>query len=137
VEQVVKLDAAGEDSTVSVPDIRLQRSGRISGRVERPADMENNAYALVSLQIQGSFPTNSVICGAYGGKDGIFRTGPLPPGTGILHAEWKPAFVPGNPVETWQAKGSVSGIKVIAGQNTSNVFIPTKMIIPANDRNGR
>jgi hypothetical protein len=88
------------------------------------------------LEIHGSFPTNSEICGAYGGADGIFRTGPLPPGTCTLHAEWKPAFVPGNPVETWQAKGSVSGIKVIAGQNTTNVFIPTKLTIQTNSTGG-
>ena len=136
VAQDFKLNAAGEDSTVSVPDIRLQRGGWISGRVERPANMEDNAHAFVSVEIQGSFPTNSVISGAYGGEDGIFRTGPLPPGTCTLHAEWKPAFVPGNPVETWQAKGSVSGIKVIAGQNTTKVVIPTKLTIQTNRAGG-
>jgi len=85
--------------------------------------MKDNAYAFVSLEIHGSFPTKlGKICGAYGGADGIFRTGPLPPGTCTLHAEWKPAFVPGNPVETWQAKGSVSGIKSNRGPEHHQCF---------------
>ena len=137
VKQVVKLDAAGEDSTVSVPDIRLQRGGWISGRVERPAGMESNTRAYVSLEIQGDFSTNSVILGAYGGEDGIFRTGPLPPGICNLHAEWKPGYVPGNPVQTEKAMGSVSNITVIVGQDTTNVIIPTKLTIQKNSPGGR
>ena len=124
VTQIFKLDAAGEDSTVSVPDIRLQRGGRISGRVERPADMEDNARAFVSVEIQGRFPTNSDICGAYGEADGTFRTGPLPPGIATLHASWEPAFVSGNAVATWQSIGTVSNINVTAGKNTTKVVIP-------------
>jgi hypothetical protein len=129
VAQIVKLDAAAEDSTVSIPDIRLQHGGWISGRVERPAEVESNAFAKVSLEIQGSLPNNSVIYEAYAGADGTFRTGPLPSGTYTLHAEWRERVSKGGPSQNWQAKGSVSGVTVIVGQDTTNAFIPTKMII--------
>ena len=130
VKQVVKLDAAGEDSTVSVPDIRLQRGGWISGRVERPAGMESNTRAYVSLEIKGNFSTNSVIVGAYGGEDGIFRTGPLPPGICNLHAELQERG------SILQATGYVSNIVVIAGQDTTNIFIPTQLTIQTNSPGG-
>ncbi len=137
VAQSVKLDAAPEDSTVPIPDIRLQHGGWISGRVERPAEVGSNTFARVSLEIQGSLPTNSLIHDAYARADGTFRTDPLPSGTFTLHAEWRNGGMKGGPPQNWQAKGSVSGIEVIVGQDTSNVLIPTKMTIPANDRSGR
>jgi hypothetical protein len=127
---------AAEDSTVSIPDIRLQHGGWISGRVERPADVESNASARVTLEIQGRLPTNSLIEDAFTRKGDTFRTYPLPPGTYTLHADWQ-LHGKGGPRQTWQAKGSVSGIKVTVGQDTSNVLIPTKMIVPASDRSGR
>jgi hypothetical protein len=137
VAQFLKLDAAAEDSTVSIPDIRLQHGGWISGRVERPAEVESNAYATVSLEIQGGLPANSVIYEAYAGADDTFRAGPLPSGAYTLQAEWQGRTGKGGPPQTWQANGRVSGIKVIAGQDTTNVLISTKIIIQANDRNGR
>jgi hypothetical protein len=137
VAQTVKLDAAAEGSTVTVPDIRLAHGGWISGRVERPAEVESNAFATVSLEIQGSSPTNSVIGDAYAHADGTFRTDPLPSGTYTLLAEWRERISKGGPSQAWQANGSVTDIKVIAGQDTSSVLIPTKITIPANDRSGR
>jgi len=141
VAQVVKLDAAVEDSTVSVPDIRLQLGGWISGRVESPAGVASTflvSYMTgIKSELQGSLPTNSAIIDTFIRADGTFRTDPLPPGTYTLHADWKPVFVAGSPMETWQATGSVSGIKVIAGQNTTNVFIPTKLTIQTNSTGGR
>jgi hypothetical protein len=139
VAQIVKLDAAGEDSMVTVSDIRLQHGGWILGRVERPAEVESNASATISLEIQGSLPTNSVIYDAYTGKDDTFRAGPLPSGTYTLRAEWRrtPFIIKGGPPQNWQAMGSVSDIKVVVGQDTTNVLIPTKLTNPANDRSGR
>jgi hypothetical protein len=137
VAQTIKLDAAAEDSTVTVPDIRLQHGGWISGRVKRPAEVESNAFATVSLEIQGNLPANSVIYEAYAGADDTFRAGPLPSGTYTLDAEWRERISKGGPSQNWQAKGNVAGIKVIAGQDTSSVLIPTKITIPANDRNSR
>ena len=48
VGQRIRMDAAAEDSTVSVPDIRLRHGGWITGRVERPADLVSNATAEVT-----------------------------------------------------------------------------------------
>jgi hypothetical protein len=148
VAQVVKLDPAAEDSTVSVSDIRLQHGGWISGRVERSAELESNAIAWVTLAFQGTLPTNSVILD-FGGTDGTFRTDPLPPGTYTLHAEWdktQAVFLfaksvkrraKSGPPQDPLASGSISGIQVTAGIETTNVVIPTKMIVPASDRSGR
>ena len=137
VAQIVKFDAAAEDSTVSIPDIRLQHGGWISGRVERPAEVESNASATVSLEIQGGLTANSVVYDAYTRADDTFQAGPLPSGTYKLYAEWQGPHGKGGSPQTWQAKGSVSGIKMIVGQDTTNVLIPTKWTIPANDQSGR
>ena len=135
VMQRIYVDGAAEDRTVSVPDIRLQHGGWIAGRVERLAELESNASAMVTLEIQGSLPTNVLIREAYVRADGTFRTDPLPPGTYTLHAECENG---GKGVkQTWQAKGSVSDIGVIVGQDTSNVLIRTKLTIPANNQSGR
>lgn len=141
VMQTIDVGATNEDSTVSVPDIRLQLGGWISGRVESPAGVASTflvSYMTgIKSELQGSLPTNSAIIDTFIRADGTFRTDPLPPGTYTLHADWKPVFVAGSPMETWQATGSVSGIKVIAGQNTTNVLIPTKGIILTNSTVGR
>jgi hypothetical protein len=137
VMQRIYVDGAAEDSTVSVPDIRLQHGGWISGRVEPPAEVESNAFVTVSLEIQGSLPTNALIHDTYPRTDGTFRTGSLPPGIYTLRAEWRKGDMKGGSRQTLQAKGSVSGIKVIVGQDTSNVLIPTKWTIPANDQSDR
>jgi len=137
VAQIIKLDAAVEDSTVSIPDIRLQHGGWISGRVERPVEVESNASGMVTLEIQGGLPANSVIYDAYTRADGTFRTVPLPSGIYTLQAEWRERIAKGGQPQTWQSKGSVSGIKVIVGEDTTNVFIPTMITFPANDRNSR
>src|SRR5208283_618838 len=44
VAQLVRLDAGDAESTVSVPDIRLKHGGWISGRVERPSEVESNSF---------------------------------------------------------------------------------------------
>lgn len=130
------MGGAAEDSTVSVPDIRLQRGGWISGRVERPAEVQSNASAWIKLEIQGNLPTNSLIEDVFARNGDTFRTYALPPGTYTLHADWQ-LFGKGAQPHTWQANGNVGDIKVIAGQDTTNIFIPTKLTIPVNDRNGR
>ena len=132
----ISLRAQDEDSTISVPDIRLRHGGWISGRVKRPAEVESNASAMVALAIQGSLPKNSLIEEAFTRKDDTFRTHPLPPGTYTLDAEWH-YLGKGDPRQTWQAKGSVSNIVVIAGRETTNVFIPTKLTIQTNSTGGR
>ncbi len=137
VGQRIKMDAAAEDRTVSVPDIRLKHGGWISGRVERPADMVSNATAEVRLEIQGGLPTNSMVDDVSARNEGTFHTSALPPGTYTLHAEWHLPFTKGGPPQTWRANGSVSNINVIVGCETTNVVIPTKMAIPATDRSGR
>jgi hypothetical protein len=109
VMQRIYVDGAAEDSTVSVPDIRLQHGGWISGRVECPADVESNASARVTLEIQGGMPTNSLIEDAFTRISDTFRTYPLPPGIYTLHAEWQRGGK--GALQTWQAKGSVSDIK--------------------------
>jgi hypothetical protein len=106
VAQIVQFDAAAEGSTVSIPDIRLQHGGWISGRVKRPAEVESNASATVSLEIQGSLPTNSVIYDAYAGADGTFRAGPLPSGTYTLQAEWRERVSKGGPLQTWKRRAA-------------------------------
>lgn len=136
VRQRISVGETAEDSTASVPDIRLQRGGWISGRVERPAEVQSNASAWIKLEIQGNLPTNSLIEDVFARNGDAFRTDPLPPGTYTLHADWRLIWK-GSPPQTWQANGNVSGIKVIEGQETTNIFIPTKLVVPANDRNGR
>jgi len=137
VAQTAKLELAAEGGTVSIPDIRLQHGGWISGRVECPAEVGSNAFATVSIEIQGRRPNSSLIHDAFARADGAFRTDPLPSGTYTLRALWQEHVSKGGPSHTWQANGSVSGIKVITGQDTSNVLIPTKLNIPANDQSGR
>ncbi len=138
VAQVVNFDAADEDSIVSVPDIRLQRGGWISGRVERPAEVESNLFPImrrIKLELQGPLPTNSVVLGAFIRADNTFHTDQLPPGTYTLYVSWRGPWI--GPPQTWQTNGSVSNINVIVGQDTTNVFIPTKLTIQTNSTGGR
>ena len=137
VPQMIALGAAAEDSSVSVPDIRLQHGGWISGRVERPAGVESTALARLKPVFQGRLPANSWILDAVAGGAGTFRTEPLPSGTYTLNVEWHNRTSEGGALQTWQAKGSVSGIKVIAGRDTTNVFIPITMTIQTNGTGGR
>jgi hypothetical protein len=132
LEQEIKLDAADEDSTVLVPDIRLQPGGRISGRVERPAGLTSNTYAWVQPVMLGALVTNPQIKRAFGYTNGTFRTDPLPAGTYSLTAEWESL-----PSETIFVSGYVSGITVVVGQETTNVVIPTKMVVQTNGASGR
>ncbi len=132
VAQIISVDSAAEDSTITVPDIRLKHGGRIVGRVEHPAEVERNAIARVSLEIQGGLPANTAIEIAYARADGAFRTQPLPPGTYTLHAEWRNRGGKGGRRQTWKAKGSTTDIQVIVGQDTTNVLISTKLTNPAN-----
>ena len=132
VAQVVKFDVPDEGSTVSVPDIRLKRGGWISGRVERSVKEETNFMFMptIKCELQGPLPTNSAIREVIMRKDGTFRTDPLPPGTYTLHADWpgtigKALF----PVVNNNVTGSISNIIVIAGQDTTNVVIPTKLAL--------
>ena len=122
--QGIQLAAAAGDSTVSVPDIRLQRGGWISGWVERSAGV-SNASASVKLELQGSLPTHRMLGDLFfTDTNGAFRTYTLMPGIYTLHAVWSANF----PYKGFsQVNGSISGIKVIAGQDTTNVLIPTKM----------
>ena len=88
VEQDVKLGAAAEDSTVTVPDIRLKHGGWISGRIERPAGVESNlflALTMIQLEFQGALPTNSAIQYVLVHEGGTFHTDELPPGAYTLH----------------------------------------------------
>jgi hypothetical protein len=134
----IKMDAADEGSTVSVPDIRLKHGGWISGRVERPAEVGGNANAWITLEFQGSWPINSMSNYAQPHDDGTFRTDPLPPGTYTLHARWlQNPFVKDDSPQNLLALGSVSNINVIAGQDTTNVLIPTKLNVQANSTGGR
>ncbi len=138
VPQEIKLDEAEEGSTVTVPDIRLKQGGWISGRVERPAGMKSNLsfITMIKFELQGPLPTNSVIDVAFMKRDGTFRSAefdPLPPGTYTLHAALPEGLGP--PYS--EVNGSVSNITVIAGQDTTNVFIPTKLTIRTNSAGGR
>ena len=141
VQQSIIFDAAAEDSTVTVPDFRLKHGGRIFGFVERPAgfsDRINNAG--VKAEINGTLPTNVNIREAFvsGSEenrgDFHFRTDPLPPGTYTLNFNERNNF---GPVTRPLLVGSISNITVIAGQDTTNVFIPTKMIVRTNAASGR
>lgn len=134
----IEMDAADEGSTVSVPDIRLKHGGWISGRVERPAEVGGNACAWIMLEFQGSWPINTMSNYAQPHDDGTFLTDPLPPGTYTLHARWwQNPFVKDDSPQNLLALGSVSNINVIAGQDTTNVLIPTKLNIQANSTGGR
>lgn len=135
VAQVVRLDEAAEDSTVTVPDIRLQHGGWISGRVESPAGVKNHISGTVSLEIQGNMPASSMRNTAFWTDS--FRTRPLPAGTYTLNAKWGDLHGKGGPPPKWRAQGSVSDIKVIVGQDTTNVFIPNQMAAPADNPSGR
>ena len=139
VAQRIKLDAAAEGSTVLVPDFHLQRGGWISGQVERPAELDTNAVAWINLEFQGNRPSNSLIGSYVASADGAFRTYPLPPGYYSLNADWqrRSDTIEGPRRQTWQASGSVSNINVIAGQDTTIVFIPTKLTIRTNGTGGR
>ena len=84
----------------------------------------------IKCELQGPLPTNSAIREVIMRKDGTFRTDPLPPGTYTLHADWpgtigKALF----PVVNNNVTGSISNIIVIAGQDTTNVVIPTKLAL--------
>ena len=134
VEHVVKLDAGAEDSTVTVPDIRLKRGGWISGRVERPAEVKSNLFIpMIKCELQGPLPTNSEINYVLIHTDGTFHTDQLPPGTYTLHA----ALPEGVGPPYSEVNGIVSNINVIAGQDTTNVFIPIKLTIQTNSTDGR
>jgi hypothetical protein len=138
VSQIVSVEAAAEDSTVSVPDIRLQHGGRISGWIEHPTDLESNAYATVLLEFQGDLPPNAAIETVYARADGTFRTYPVPPGTYTLHAEWQRRFGKGGgPRQTWEAKGTLKNVPVMAGQETTNVHIQTKLTVQESNQGGR
>jgi hypothetical protein len=139
VGQRIRIDEADEDSTVTVPDIRLKRGGRISGRVELPAGVESNFIFLteIKFELQGPLPTNSVIDDVLTDHDSTFRTDPLPPGTYTLHAGWREFAAKDVPLQSWLSTDSVSNIDVIAGQDTTNVLIPTKEIILTNSTGGR
>ena len=137
VAQIINVDAAAENSTVTVPDIHLQHGGRISGLVEHPTEVESNAFATVSLEIQGGLPANAEIENTYTRADGTFRTHPVPSGTYKLHAEWHRRAGKGGPRQTWEAKGYVNGIEVIFGRDTTNIFIPTKMASHTNNQSNR
>ena len=134
VWQVIKMDATAEDSTVTTPDIRLQLGGWISGRVEHPTKLEKlesdlgiKADAMVMPKIQGSLANNSVIDSVFYMTNDTFRVGPLPTGNYTLHSGWQQRGWIGGKLPQWSASGSVSNITVIAGQETANVFIPTKV----------
>ena len=136
VPQMIELGAAAEGSTVSVPDIRIQHGGWISGRIERPAGVDSTALARLKSVFQGHLPANTWILDTVTGGAGTFRTEPLPSGTYTLNVEWHNRTSEGGPPQTWQAKGSVSGIIAIAGQDTTNVLIPTKLTIQTKRTGG-
>ena len=145
VEQVVRLDAAAEDSMVTVPDIRLKHGGWISGRIERPAEVESNVFparTMIQLEFQGALPTNSAIQDVLLREGGTFHTETLPPGTYTLHTfyadrRWHGATFWGASVINDSYSEIVSNINVIMGRDTTNVFIPTKMTIQTNGAGGR
>ena len=125
---------AGTNYTIN---FALSNGGWISGRVERPAELESNTYAWVNPEIQSGLPTNSAVADVDSGTDGTFRTGSLPAGTYTLHAQWEEPQWKGGSRQTWQAMGNVGNINVIVGRDTTNVFIPTKLIIQTNSTGGR
>jgi hypothetical protein len=138
VPQLIEMDEAAEDSTVSIPDVRFQRGGRLSGLIERPAEVDSYSYTAL---FQGTMPTNCLIDDGLIPTGGTFHTFPLPPGTYTLHAQWQkePTWPPFEVVDPQDAlaSGIVSNITVIAGQETTNVVIPTRMIVQTNRTGGR
>ena len=126
--------AAKEGETVTIPDIRLQPGGWISGRVEYPPELKSNADMIVTIKpkIQGDWPTDEVIPYVFRGEGGRFRIRYVPGGVYTLDAS-----VQTNGSWHSQGVGSVSNITVVAGQDTTNVFIPTKMIVHTNSPRGR
>ena len=137
--EIVKVDAAAEGDTISVPDIRLQPGGKISGWVARPTGLPTNyPFAWVRPEIQGSLSNN--LRAVVSSTNGMFHIEPLPPGTYTLHADWNMESFPivsPTKVVFWQTRGSVSNITVVAGQATTNVIIPIKMIGQTNRVSGR
>ena len=82
---------------------------------------------------------NSWIDDVGGYTNATFRTeNPLPPGIYTLQAEWiKSQEVEGRRSEATLAQGNISNIVVVAGQETTNVFIPVKMVVQTNGASGR
>lgn len=139
VAQIIHVNATTENSITHIPDIRLQRGGWISGHVERPKEMADKIYASVSLEFQGSLPTNVRVEKVYPTTNGTFRTRNLPPGTYTLQAEWSArggkserSSLKKQATRNWKAEGSTNGIQVVVGQETTNVIIQTKTVILPN-----
>ena len=126
--------AAQEGNTITIPDIRLQPGGWISGRVELTTESGSNADILVAItpKIQGDWPTVERENYAFRGEEARFRIHYIPSGVYTLDAKWET-----NGSRTWQGVGSVSNIVVIAGMDTTNVFIPTHVVAVTNTASGR
>jgi len=132
--QVFKVDRADIGKMASIPDARLLRGGWISGRLERPAEAKAGDSAYVGLESQGPLPDHSLLPLVEADRDGKFRTLLLPAGTYTLRGQWVARFMDGRMVPLVT---SVSNIIVIAGQDMTNVIIPTNNVVYINRASGR
>ena len=137
VWQVFNVDKADIGKMASLPDTRLRRGGWISGRVERPAEVAPDAPAFVMLNSEGPLPEHSQLLPVESDRDGKFRTPLLPAGSYTLRGEWVVLSTNGRRGSTTRLWSSISNINVIAGQDTTNVFIPTNLTIQTNSTGGR
>jgi hypothetical protein len=121
---------AGTNYTV---DFVLSQGGWISGRVELPARGQNRLLGITAVN-ENNFSSDPGTFGTLCRTNGTFYFQPMPPGTYTLYVNQMVADVH---LHTAAELGSVSNITVIVGQETTNVFIPTKLIIQTNGASGR
>ena len=129
----IKVNAAAGDSTVIIPDIRLQRGGWISGLVGLPERDLNWALGVTVVK-EDNLSNDPVRFGIFCNTNGTFRTQPIPAGTYTLYVN----KLSGNSHLPSSADlGSVSNITVIAGRDTTNVVIPAQMDVQTKGPSGR
>lgn len=139
VTQIIHASGVGGSTNIVLPDAKLQRGGWISGRTVAPADspIKKSRSVIFRPDERGesspspwlAHPPNFV----YGDSNGVFRIGPLPPGTYRLGARYDL----GKSEDHWAAEGHVDGIKVEVGEENSNIVIEAHTTTPSNGRQGR
>ena len=137
VWQAFNVDKADIGKMASIPDTRLQHGGWISGRAEHPAEAVPDDRAFVKLESQGPLPDHSQLPLVEADRDGKFRTPLLPSGTYTLRGQWLARITNGGRVSYRPLVSSISNINVIAGQDTTNVIIPTNNVVYTNRASGR
>ena len=114
-------------------DLVLSQGGWISGRVELPA-RELKWLLGVTAVNENNLSNDPGTFGTMCRTNGTFFFYSMPPGTYTLYLNRMVADVH---LHTAAELGSVSNITVVAGQATTNVFIPIKLTIQTNSTGGR